>query len=79
MSTELIRIDLLAVVKDDGSSSLHDGEHHDGAQLPPHRHGHVGKGWQLVHELQQLLWGTGARQKEDMLQSGKLLHVCVCV
>lgn len=46
---------LLFVVQNDGASLLHHLKHHDAAQFPAHRHGHVGEGRQLVHELQQLL------------------------
>lgn len=46
---------LLFVVEYDCAGLLHHFEHHDATQVPPHGHGHVGKGRQLVHELQQLL------------------------
>lgn len=43
---------LLSVVENDGAGAFDHGENHDGAEFPPHRHGHVGKRWQLMHELQ---------------------------
>lgn len=43
---------LLAVVENNGTGALNHGKDHDGAQFTPYRHGHVGKGWQLMHELQ---------------------------
>lgn len=43
---------LLFVVQYDCASLLHHLEHHDAAQFSAHGHGHVGKGGQLVHELQ---------------------------
>lgn len=43
---------LLFVVQYNCASLLHHLKHHDATQVPPHRHGHVGKSRQLVHELQ---------------------------
>lgn len=54
---------LLFVVQYDGASLLHHLKHHDAAQVPPHRHGHVGESGQLVHELQQLFY-LAQKQRE---------------
>ena len=49
------RVYLLLVLQHDGAVLLHHLKHHDPAEVPAHRHGHVGEGRELVHELQQLL------------------------
>lgn len=54
---------LLFVVQYDCASLLHHLEHHDAAQFSAHGHGHVGKGRQLVHELQQLLYLNERRKQ----------------
>lgn len=62
------------VVQDDRARLFHHLKHHDATQLPPHGHGHVGEGRQLVHELQQLLLlghregGEGVRTRTNAIQ-----------
>lgn len=60
----LVHSYLLLVVQYDGAGLLHHLKHHDAAQVPPHRHGHVGESRQLVHELQQLFYFGTKREIE---------------
>lgn len=47
---------LLLVMQDSCACKLHNLKHHNGAQFSSYRHGHVGKGWQLMHKFQKQLW-----------------------